>query len=218
MSYYSACSAELTTNLNTDVLRTYDVLYVLTPLREAVCSKSDNGQYCVTQLNTTSGSSTTGNVALATPNTQQALQQYLYTTPGSGASERRDVSNSTTALIPNTTTFQDTNIVFLFLNSNMDSTQLCTTCTRNILTSYITFESSLPYAPGLDNSLLLCHQSALYNATVSTCPSGFLSGAVQAAGGLSSGILTGSARSINADVSLVVSAILGAAGLAVAAF
>ncbi|KAG1842389.1 hypothetical protein DFJ58DRAFT_806369 [Suillus subalutaceus] len=202
MSYYSACSAELTTSLNTDVLRTYDVLYVLTALREAICSKSDNGQYCVTQLNTTSGSSATGNVALATSNTQQALQQYLYTTPGSGASARRD----------------DTNLVFLFLNSNMNSTQLCTTCTRNILTSYITFESNLPYAPGLNNSLLLSGQSALYNAIMSICPSGFLSGAVQAAGGLSSGMISGSPRSINADVSLLVSAILGAAGLAVSAF
>lgn len=218
LSYYSACSAELTTNINTDVLRTYDVLYVLTPLREAVCSKSDNGKYCVTQLNTTSSSSTAGNVALVTPNKQQALQQYLYSTTDSAASARRDVSNSTTALIPNTTTFQDTNLVFLFLDPKMNSTQLCTTCTRNILTSYITFESSLPYAPGLNKSLLLGGQSALYNAVTTTCSSGFLSGAVQAAGGLSSGLMSGSPRSIHADVSLLVSAILGAAGLAVTAF
>lgn len=219
MAYYSACSAELTTNVNTDVLRTYDVLYVLTPLREAICSKSDNGKYCVTQLNTTSGSSATGNVALVTSSKQEALQQYLYTTPNSGVSARRDVSNTTTALIPNTTTYQDTNLVFLFLDSKMNTTQLCTTCTRNILTSYITFESSLPYAPGLNNSLLLRGQPALYNATVSTCPSGFLSGAVQAAGGLSSGVLKSSApQSIRADVSLLVSAILGAVGLAITAF
>lgn len=222
MSYYSACSAELTTNLNTAVLRTYDVLYVLTPLRDAMCSKSDNGQYCVTQLNTTSGSSATGSVALETSSKQEVLQQYLYTTPdlaGSAVSSRRDVSNTTTALIPNTTTYQDTNLVFLFLNTNMNETQLCTTCTRSILTSYITFESSLPYAPGLSNSLLLAGQPALYNATVSTCPTGFLSGAVQAAGGLSGGILSSSApRSINTDMTLLVSAILGAAGLAIAAF
>jgi hypothetical protein len=218
MSYYSACSAELTTNLNDAVLRTYDVLYALTPLREAVCALSDNGKYCVTQLNTTSGSSASGDVDLVTSNTQQVLQKYLYTSSGSGASARRDVSNSTTALIPNTTTFQDTNLVFLFLNPKMNSTRLCTTCTRNILTSYITFESSLPYAPGLNNSLLLSGQTALYNAIVSTCQSGFLSGAVQAAGGLSSGLLNGSPRSISADVSLLVGAILGAAGLAVTAF
>lgn len=218
MSYYSACSAELTTNINTNVLRTYDVLYVLTPLRQAICSLSDNGKYCVTQLNTTSGSSAVGNMALVTSNTQQTLQSYIYTPIGSGASARRDISNSTTALIPNTTTFQNTNLVFLFLEPTMNSTQLCTTCTRNILTSYIAFESSLPYAPGLNNSLLLSGQTALYNAAVSTCPSGFLSGAVQAAGGLSSGLLNGSPRSLNADVSLFVSAILGAAGLAITAF
>ncbi|KAG0706194.1 hypothetical protein DFH29DRAFT_825087 [Suillus ampliporus] len=221
MSYYSACSVELTTSVNIDVLRTYDVLYVLTPLRQAVCSKDDNEKYCVTQLNTTSSSSATGNVALVTSPKQEALQQYLYTTPGSAVSSRRDVSNTTTttALIPNTTTYQDTNLVFLFLEPGMNSTQLCTTCTRNTLTPYITFESSLPYAPGLNNSLLLSGQTALYNYILSACPSGFLSGAVQAAGGLSGGILgSGAPRSINADVSLLVSAMLGAAGLAITAF
>ncbi|KAG1725795.1 uncharacterized protein EDB91DRAFT_81834 [Suillus paluster] len=221
MAYYSACSVELTTSLNIDVLRTYDVLYTLTPLRQAVCSKADNGQYCVTQLNITSSSSATGNVAVVTSPKQDVLQQYLYTTPdlASGVSSRRDVSNTTTALIPNTTTYQDTNLVFLFLQPSMTSTQLCTTCTRNTLTPYITFESSLPYAPGLSNSLLLRGQTALYNAILANCTSGFLSGAVQAAGGLSGGILSSSApRSISADLSLLVSAMLGAAGLAITAF
>jgi hypothetical protein len=152
---------------------------------------------------------------------QEVLQQYLYTTPNLAGSSpsRRDTGNTTTALIPNVTTYQDTNLVFLFLEPSMTFTQLCTTCTRNILTPYITFESSLPYAPGLNNSLLLKGQSALYNYILSTCPTGFLSGAVQAAGGLSNGILASSApRTISADVSLFVSAILGAAGLAVTAF
>jgi hypothetical protein len=225
MAFYSACSAELTTNVNDDVLRNYDALYVLTPLRQAICSKSDNGSYCVTQLSSTSGSSSAaGSEALVTPgasSNQVLLENYLYTTPDLSGSvpSRRDTSNTTTALIPNVTTYAKTNLVFLFLEPSMTETQLCTTCTRNILTPYITFESSLPYAPGLNNSLLLAGQNAIYNAILSTCPTGFLSGAVQAAGGLSSGILSGSApRSISADMSLVVSAILGAAGLAITAF
>jgi hypothetical protein len=223
MSYYSACSAELTTSLNNDVLRNYDVLYVLTPLRQAICSKSDNGSYCVTELSSTSGSSATGSAALVTPGSgnQETLLQNLYTTTGLSGSvpSRRDTTNTTAALIPNVTTYQDTNLVFLFLEPTMTATQLCTTCTRNILTPYITFESNLPYAPGLNCSLLLTGQSALYNAIISTCPSGFLSGAVQAAGGLSGGIMSsGASRPISADVSMLVSAILGAAGLAITAF
>jgi len=224
MAFYSACSAELTTSVNDDVLRNYDALYVLTPLRQAICSKSDNGSYCVTQLSSTSGSSSAaGSEALVTPgasSNQVLLENYLYTTPdlSSSVPSRRDTSNTTTALIPNVTTYAKTNLVFLFLEPTMTETQLCTTCTRNILTPYITFESSLPYAPGLNNSLLLAGQSAIYNAILKTCPTGFLSGAVQAAGGLSSGILSGSApRTISADVSLLVSAILGAAGLAITA-
>lgn len=222
MAFYSACSGELTTDRNDDVLRNYDALYVLTPLRQAICSKSDNGSYCVTQISSTSsGSSATGSEALVTSgSTQEALQNYLYTTPDIASSvlSRRDTSNTTTALIPNVTTYQNTNLVFLFLEPTMTEVQLCTTCTRDILTSYITFESSLPYAPGLANSLLLGGQPALYNATLTTCQTGFLSGAVQAAGGLSGGILSsGTSRTISADVSLFVSAILGAAGLAIAA-
>jgi len=172
------------------------------------------------QLPSTNGTTATGNKALVTSGKQGVLQQYLYTTPdlsGSTAS-RRDTTNTTTALIPNVTTYRDTDLVFLFLEPSMSTTQLCTTCTRNILTPYITFESSLPYAPGLNSSLLLGGQSALYNAILEDCPTGFMSGAVQAAGGLSSGVLSGSApRTVSADVSLLVSAMLGAAGLVISA-
>ncbi|KAH7882782.1 hypothetical protein F5I97DRAFT_1984799 [Phlebopus sp. FC_14] len=220
-SFYAACDVELTSAPNTDVKRTYDSLFVLTPLRQAVCAKDDNGKYCATELGSSTASSGAGNVAAVKPEQQQLLGQYLYSTvDGSNPSvARRDASNTTAALIPNTTTYQDTNLVFLFLEPSMDSSTLCTTCTRNILTPYITFESNCPYAPGMNNSLLISGQPALYSSVTSKCGASFLSGAVQAAGGLSSGILSSAAlRSITQDVSVAVSAILGAAALVVGSF
>lgn len=80
------------------------------------------------------------------------------------------------------------------------------------MTSYITFESSCPYGPGLSSSLLLLGQLDLYNNITSKCGSTFLSGAVQAAGGISSGLLSGAApRAGGQELSAAVSAILGVA-------
>jgi len=216
-AFYSACSAELTSSPNANVTRIYDTLYVLTPLRQAVCSKDDNGQYCVTQatngLNTSTG---VGNVDIAVPGSVQAKISNLYYS-STNALSRRDDSNTTAALIPNTTTYHDTNLVFLFLQPSMSSSTLCTACTRSILTPYITFESNRPYAPGLTNSPLMSGQTALVSAIQSQCGSSFLSGAVQAAGGISSGILSGAAsRSLSQDLNGAVSIFLGIAALAVA--
>jgi len=96
----------------------------------------------------------------------------------------------------------------------MSAAQLCTTCTRNILTPWITLGSNNPYGPGMSNSLLLAGQPALYQAINSKCPSGFLSGAVQAAGGLSGGLVSGAApRVAGQELSIALSAILGVAAV-----
>ncbi|EGO03019.1 hypothetical protein SERLA73DRAFT_176515 [Serpula lacrymans var. lacrymans S7.3] len=216
-AFYSACSAELTSSPNDDVIRIYDTLYVLTPLRQAVCSKGDNGQYCVTQVTNGMNSSSTGvgSVDIVIPGSDQAKVSNLYYTPQ--VLSRRDDSNTTAALIPNTTTYHDTNLVFLFLQPSMSSSSLCTACTRSILTPYITFESNRPYAPGLSTSPLMSGQTALVSAIQSQCGTNFLSGAVQAAGGISSGILSGAAsRSLSQDLNGPVSIFLGMAALAVA--
>lgn len=216
-AFYAACEAELTSQPNLSVKTTYDVLYSLVPIRQAICSKNDTEGYCVTQL---SSSSNTGVVALADPEASQQhtlLTNYLYTTPGSGAVVRRGVSDSTTALVPNTTTYQNTNLLFMFLNPSMPASTLCTTCTRNFITPYIDFESACPYGPGLSNSLLLAGQVPLYNNITTKCGSSFLSGAVQAAGGLSSGLLNGAPPLVvGQELSAAVSLILGIAAFAAA--
>ncbi|KAG6833393.1 hypothetical protein H0H87_007378 [Tephrocybe sp. NHM501043] len=160
--FYAACPAELTSNLNKDVLHIYDILYTLNPLKTAVCSKDDSGNYCVTQTTLPS-----------TGQTAQQIQQVL-------------ASGST----PNLDTYNSNNIPFFFLQSTLASSDLCNVCTRNVMTAYLNFEAKVPYAPGLANSLTIKGQTSLYSGIVSTCGSTFLSGAgVQAAGGLSGGTL-----------------------------
>ncbi|KAI6037970.1 hypothetical protein EDC04DRAFT_2570522 [Pisolithus marmoratus] len=209
-SFYAACSQELISSPNKDVKRIYDTIYVIPPLRKAICSKDDSGKYCAAQLN-----KKTGSVNVVTQGSNpSSLEQYLYTTQPDSTVTRRD---SSSALIPNVTTYEATNLVFLFLEPSTDSTTFCVSCTRNILTPFITFESNTPYAPGINNSVIMGGQTALYSSIQSTCGVNFLSGAVQAAGGLSSGILSGDApRSFSHDVSVAISAILGAAAFTVA--
>jgi hypothetical protein len=70
------------------------------------------------------------------------------------------------------------------------------------MTAYINWESDSPYAPGLSQSTLLSTQNTLYGAVTSICGSSFLSGVVQAAGGLGTGSTStnGSLRSVGFDI------------------
>ncbi|RDB17632.1 hypothetical protein Hypma_001081 [Hypsizygus marmoreus] len=167
--FYAACSAELTSASNQDVIRIYDVLYTIAPLRAAACSKDDSGNYCVTQ-------------------------EKLPTSGPAAGQLQKVLSTGSPALIPNTTTYRSNNIPFLFLQSAASAEELCNVCTRNILSAWINFESRVPYAPGLSKSAFLSNQPDLYQSVQDTCGSTFLSGAgVQAAGGLSGGTFSSGA-------------------------
>jgi len=208
--FYAACSAELTSTANKDVMRTYDVFYALTPLKQAVCSKADNGNYCVTQESTSKNNIDVADGDIST------FRQWLW----NQYSINKRATTQTAAIIPNTTTYLDSNLLFLFLTPQTPSSQLCTTCTRNVLMSYIDFETNVPYAPGLSRSPLMGGQPELYNAVQSTCGKSFLSGAVQAAGGLASGVLGNSnaaPRSISNDVASVTGMLMGVVALMVTA-
>ncbi|OJT11314.1 hypothetical protein TRAPUB_12189 [Trametes pubescens] len=206
--FYTACGPELTTSANKDVIKIYDVLYAITPFRQAVCSKADNGQYCATQIaaNSTSASGVVS-----------AISKFVSTNAVSLT--RRATTQSVVAVSPNATTFANNNLLFLMLQPTTPQASLCTSCTRSVLTPYISFESSTPYAPGLNNSVLLSPQTALYAAVKSTCGDSFLNGAVAAAAGLSGGIVgqaTDGASSLAAGTG-VASAIVGAIALAFSA-
>lgn len=94
-------------------------------------------------------------------------------------------------MTPNAATIASNNILFLMLQPTLSKDALCQSCTRQIITSYISYESKTPYAPGLAQSVFLAGQSDLYSNVTSTCGSSFLSGGVAAAAGLSGGIIGG---------------------------
>lgn len=187
------------------MLRTYDVLYAISPLRKAVCTKDDKGSYCVNQAKAATPSGVSDakvNVAVSSGPDLSSLKQYLW----SQNSVAKRAAAQTAAIIPNVTTYHDSNLLFLFLTPETASAQLCTTCTRNILMSYIQFQTAVPYAPGIGQSPLMSGQPDLYNAVTSKCGKSFFQGGVQAAGGISSGTLgdsSASPRSASQDFGMV---------------
>lgn len=160
--FYSACSEELTSKSNADVIKIYDVLYVVPAMRTAVCSKDDSGNWCAASATPADGTSA------------DSLQSALYTKNGE-------------TIVPNTSTFTKNNIPFLFASTSSSKEALCTTCTRNVLNAYIQHESNLPYAPGLQKSQLLGSQTELFTAVTEKCGDNFMNSEVKAAGGLSAG-------------------------------
>ena len=136
------------------------------------------------------------------------------------ALSRRADAQVVTAVATNATTIAGNNLLFLMLSPALASSALCQSCTRSIITEYVSFESTTPYAPGLAASVLLTGQSALYSAVTNTCGSSFLSGSVAAAAGLSGGIIGGDDSSgagmLVASTGLV-GALAGAVALALGA-
>jgi len=193
-NFYTECGPELTTSPNEQVKTIYDIMFVTLPLLSAVCSKDDTGAWCLSSVNTSSTDSTLS--------------------PAVKLSRRAD---SVTAYMPNATTIAQNNIPFLFLSAALSKDELCTTCTRNILSSYMSFESGTNYAPGLAQSVLIPGQTALYSAVVSKCGTDFLSGAVKAAGGLGQGSSgsSGSSGALSLRAGSVLAMLVGSLGLAV---
>lgn len=159
-SFYQACSQELAVSPNADLVAMYDSFYALIPLRQSICSKDDSGASCVGQIK--------ANVAVSS----------LYSNVGSAGQ---------TVLKPNAQTIASDNILFLGLHAGLPKEQLCTACTRNVLTNYVNFQTTTPYGPGMSNTQMFTGQSNLYQDVQSTCGSSFLAGTM-AAGSLSDGV------------------------------
>lgn len=185
--FYQACTAELTSSKNPDVLLLYDTVYSMIPLKNSVCAKDDSGSYCVGKV------------------PAKIAATSLYTTVGSGAQ---------TVLKPSADAFKSNNIAFLLLQASTPKDQLCTSCARSVITSFVSWESSVPYAPGIAQSNILAGQTDLYTTVTNTCGANFLSGAVQAAGGLSGGILSDSSDAAHTVVGAF-GAVVGAIAAAV---
>jgi hypothetical protein len=189
-SFYTACGPELTSSSPSPEVKTiYDTFYTLLPLLSAVCSTDDSGDYCLPQVNSTSNVS-----------------------PALATKARR--ADTVTAYMPNATTINENNILFLFLDGSLPKAQLCTTCTRNIVSAYISFEANTNYAPGLAQSVLMSGQSAIYSGVVSTCGSDFLTKAVKAAGGLGQSGTAGSSGALSLRANGMLTMLVGALGFA----
>ena len=208
-AFYAACPAELTTNANQGVIQIYDVLFSLLPFRSSVCSKDDNGNWCVQGPSATAREVDDKDVDAPSVGMSE-LMALLYIKNNAALRRRDDLG----AIQPNFTTYRDNNLPFAFFTPNLNKTQLCVTCARLVLTSYIQFESNVPYAPGLNNSLLLSTQSALFDAVQSKCPANFLNGAVQAAGGLS-GSSSAAIPTYGAEYQRTIALVMGVVTLAV---
>jgi hypothetical protein len=133
-----------------------------------------------------------------------------------------DSSADSTIITPNTTTYLTTGIAYLFLQPNMSSSLLCTTCTKSILASYVAWESQVPYALGLASSPILGKQAALWNSVVSTCGSNFTDSiaaqaGVKSANSTGAGSLGTSAASSTFSASTGLVGIVGAMAVGVAA-
>jgi hypothetical protein len=185
---YSACQDDLVAKKNKQVVQIYDTVYTIPPMIQAACCKDDSGRYCATQI------------------------------AGSAPSASSLYNNAQSVITPNFDTLKSSNGAFLFLSSSLPKEQLCTSCTRSIITAYVSFESNQPYAPGISNSELLGGQAGLYQAVQDTCGATFLNGALQAAGGLAGGITSSfNSPADRASVSGGLAALVGAVGVAFAA-
>jgi len=205
--FYAACSVELTSSPNSDVIRAYDVLYVLYPLSQAVCTKADSGKYCVLEVGSTTN---IGKNLLSSGSTGSSPADGLWS-PLTQKNSRRGEQQ---VIIPDLQQFRSANLVFLGIQASLPSEELCLPCTRNVLNAYIQFTSSLPYAPGIANSPLMGGETELYKAVQEKCGAPFLSGTVQAAGGIAGGIIGNGAT----DLSVNTHAVAGALSAIMAGF
>jgi len=198
-SFYAACSTELTTDAVQAVRTIYDVLFALIPLQTSICSKDDSGNWCAHGPATT-----TRDFDEDASFSISDVLALLYIKIDNGALTRRDA-----AIVPDMNAITATNSQFLFFTPNLSAAQLCVTCLRQVLTAYINFESNIPFSYGINNSVLLGAQSALYNAVQSECPANFLNGAVKAAGGLS-GSSSSAIPTYSAGYQSVIALVIGA--------
>ncbi|KAI9604786.1 hypothetical protein H4Q26_002755 [Puccinia striiformis f. sp. tritici PST-130] len=163
-------------NRGVEVVRmAYDVLYILTPYRVALCSKDPStGEYCPSVIasaivngTTTPSSSSAGKSANSSASDFGAMVSSVFgdklvtqlggSNPTQPALRTRDSipANSTTTSAqqqiynPNPDTYTNTNLAFLFLSPYLSDKALCKPCTQSVLAAYIGFEQATPITADL---------------------------------------------------------------------
>ena len=149
--FWDNCHSELQSD-NADVKALYDYLYMLNPLKDAICSKDTANNYCLKSVAKTAASTGASRRSLVEDLEPESSYQEL--------SRRQAASNSS-------------NTAFLYLSPDSDPDLLCSECAQNILAAYVAFETSIPYGTGLQNSDKLKIQSELFRAGKSKCGKNF---------------------------------------------
>ncbi|CAE6488003.1 unnamed protein product [Rhizoctonia solani] len=150
--FKDACSNDFATNEM--VAKQYDIWYSLIPYKSAICAKDTNA-YCLLNIGTSSGTN---------QNTRRSDVAYAASHLTNAVHKRAQ-----TVLMPNTDTYRNSHLMYLFVSPDMDQAQLCTPCAQQIISKYVAFETANPYALGLKQSPLLGGQSELWAAMQGKC-------------------------------------------------
>ncbi|KAG8930400.1 hypothetical protein FRC01_002826 [Tulasnella sp. 417] len=196
-NFASACKAELDPSTgNASVRDAYDILYVMQPWQDSICLK-DNGSYCVLKApskSSTSSSSSddkTGAVVNAVVDdgtdadlVNDAVEEFYAKGVNSVSRKRAEQ----TVYSPDTETYRESGVMYLYTLPSLSAESLCTPCTQKMLSAYASWEATVPYAAGLANSPMLGGQSDLWDATKKKCGDSFMN------------VVTASVGTANAEV------------------
>ncbi|KAG8981388.1 hypothetical protein FRB90_007291 [Tulasnella sp. 427] len=181
--FASACKDELDPDSgNKGVRDTYDILYVMQPWQDALCTK-DNGSYCVLQAASsdsaaTSSSNTNGTVNAVVSGgsdadlVNSAIEDFYAKGASAPGTLRKRASQSVYS--PDTAAYRASGVMYLYTLPDLSATSLCTTCTQEVINAYFKWEATIPYAAGLANSPMLGDQAALYKQVQTKCGSTFM--------------------------------------------
>lgn len=219
-AFYTACSSDLSsdsTSADTESLKlNYDTLYILNPLRNAICARDASNNYCLLSMASSNQTSLADEaVANATaPATAQGAYKTIKDAAkaalGSLSTSLRRRAETDSNAVPDATKFTSTGAPFVFLTGALPQQQLCTFCARAIMASYIAWEQQLPYQLGLASSPLLAGQQKLWSGMNSTCGPNYMASMNALAGTAA----TSAAGSLSPSTASMASALILAAGVA----
>jgi hypothetical protein len=236
--FYSNCQDDLVSGSGSaasDSLRTtFDIVYVLNPLRAAICTKDPKDDtYCLTKAKQVA--QTSNNAKIAASADGEALDQLsaiqlaansvpldryaeydhgippsIPVAPPASDVGKRQVNDQVPMQQINPETWRKTNLHYMFLAADAPQEELCSDCTTAILKAYADFESAVPYPLGIAQSIILGGQKALWRSVTAKCQPGFMDGVISNAQAAqqSSAMTTRAASGASILGALIVSAFL----------
>ncbi|KIO26770.1 hypothetical protein M407DRAFT_23966 [Tulasnella calospora MUT 4182] len=206
-NFAAACPAELDPSTGNKAVRdAYDILYIMQPFQDSICTK-DNGTYCVLKTpskSSTSSSSSNDNTganinvvdnATDADTVNDAIDEFY--SKGVDSLTRRKRAEQT-VYAPDTETYRDSGVMYLYTLPSLSADSLCTTCTQKVLAAYASWEATVPYAAGLSNSPMLGGQGDLWTQTKKKCGDSFMNVVTSSVG-------TANAEKVNAGTQVGVS-------------